>query len=281
MAFWGLFLTVETVCAVAIQRQWRHAPWIYLVGCFCLLAWAVLRLAAFGFSISTMAILLGSLLSATGFYWLREAERKNKIEEEADDSEAPLELTDEQQSEVDAVTEAYSKAFGEARWEHHIVPKSLWLHPYAEHVITFAPTEGRPTWLYGTLLVSALSGTRVELIIERPEQDTIGAIGTLSRLIEYHVDHSPLAEWHTIGEHPFLGEDSAVRGLLICRPPACIPSSISAASEEISLLYVAGITGEQLAAAQATDDENGDLAGAKALHAKLRISDQGIANLPD
>ena len=44
---------------------------------------------------------------------------------------------------------------------------------------------------------------------------------------------------------------------------------------------MAGISDDQLTTAQAADDELGDFAGAKALHAELRIAESGIANLPN
>ena len=218
------------------------------------------------------------MLSTTSFYWLKLA--MNEEETDASESTDLFELPKEHVVHVDLLGEEYARTFGTPQWVHHIVPKPLWLHRYADHVITIPPTETRSTWLYGTLLVSALSGSPVELILERPEEDTIGAIGTLSRLTEYFVDHAPLEEWNTMGSHAFFGDDSTVRGLLFCRPPQLLADTLQLPTGEITILYVAGINEDQLTTAQTTDDELGDFAGARTLHAALRIAETGIANLP-
>ena len=275
-------IVVNGVCAFSIYRRWRHAHWIYLLGCLILIGWATMRFFAKGYTTQNMTMLIGGLLSATGFYWLRKAMMEEELDEkmEEDDSMDLFELPKEHEEHVNSLIAAYGRSFGDPQWVHHLIPKPLWLHRYADCIVTIPPTETRPTWLYGTLLISALSESPVELILERPEEDTIGAIGTLSQLTQYFIDFSPLEEWHTMGTHPFFGAESSVRGLLFCKPPQMLADAFTLATGEISIRYVAGITEEQLATAQAADEELGDLAGVKALHATLRIAESGIANLP-
>jgi hypothetical protein len=100
-------------------------------------------------------------------------------------------------------------------------------------------------------------------------------------LTEYFADYAPLREWETMGRHPFFGEESSVRGLLFCRPPDGRAEVLELPTGKVRILYVAGISDDQLTTAQAADDELGDFAGAKALHAELRIAESGIANLPN
>lgn len=273
--------SVEAGCALAIYREWRSAPWIYLAGCCGLAGWAVIRMFTDGYSHLSAAMLVGGVFSATGFHWLRKAMDEQDCETEVEESSDLFELPRQHEVHVEELEKAYTDAFGVPQWVHHVVPKSVWLHKYADFVITMPPTENRPTWLYGTLLVSALSGAPVEFIIERPEEDTIGAIGTLSRLTEYVIDCAPLDEWNTMGCHPFFGEESSVRGLLFCKPPDSLPETIPHPSGSLGLRYVAGITEQQLETAEQTDDEAGNHAGAKALHAELRIAEAGIAHLPE
>lgn len=190
-----------------------------------------------------------------------------------------FELSDHQATYVDKLAEQYETAIGKSQRVLHIVPKSLWLHKYADHVISIPPAGGRDSWLYGTLLISALSDTLVELVLERPREDTIGGVGTLAKLIQYYLENGRLDEWHTIGVFPFFGESSSVRGLLFCQPPDYLPNELHVNRKVIKLLYVAGITEDQLAEAQSKDDERGEFLGTKRLYADLGISSHGIAHL--
>ena len=279
----ALFIAViETACAIAIYRNWRFAHWLYLLGCFGFVAWALLRWSTKGYSPSVIYMLIGGLAAATGFYWLGKAMQAQQPQSTPSPTPASdlFHLPKQHEGYVDRLTAAYQSAFGPAQWVHHVVPKVLWLHRYADYIITIPPTAERTTWLYGTLLISALSNHPVELILERSEEDTIGAIGTLSQLTEYYLDHAPLEDWNTMGSHPFFGEDSSVRGLLFCPPPAALTDRLPIPPSPVRLRYVAGITEDQLTTSQALDDSESRFAGAKKLYTDLEISSAGISNLP-
>jgi hypothetical protein len=270
---------IEAACAIGIYRGWRFVHWIYLAGCLGLMAWAALRWNTNGYSSAKLLMMIGGLLGTTGFYWLGKAMQAEQPETECTADPELFELPKEHEKHLESLIAAYSEAFGPAQWVHHIVPKVLWLHKYADHVITIPPSGARTTWLYGTLLISALSNDRVELILERPHEDTIGAIGTLSRLTEYYLNNAPLKDWNTMGSYPFYGEDSPVRGLLFCPPPNGLASHLEILGADVRLRYVAGITEAQLTEAQALDEAQGNFAGAKSLHESLAIASEGIARL--
>lgn len=282
LLFCATLVVVEIICAISIYRGWRHAPWIYLFGCLVMSGWGLAGFLTEGFSMKNLCMFCGGIASASGFYWLRLAMSAGEEVDTEDEMKMDLfELPEEYEEQVKGLGQEYARLFGEVERVHHLVPLPLWLHRYAEFVVTIPPTETRSTWLYGTLLVSSLSGEAVELILERPERDTSGAIGTLARLIEYFADYAPLREWETMGRYPFFGEESSVRGLLFCRPPDGRAEVLELPTGKVRILYVAGISDDQLTTAQAADDELGDFAGAKALHAELRIAESGIANLPN
>lgn len=265
--------------SVGIYRVWLRAHWLFAAGILCFCIFGVHHLFLFGYS---HLRLLGILATAYVAYDARDLGRellRHAVMKEVDESEL-FELPAEKEPYVEALNKAYARAFGPPRWVHHIVPKSIFLHPLADYVITIPPTDTRKTWLYGTLLISTQSDHTFELILERPEVDTLGAIGTLARLTDYVLELEPVEEWHTMGPAPFYGEDSDVRGLLFSKPPDELPQHLLLSSGAVDLLYVSGITKQQLETAQAADNEYGDFRGARSLHASLNIAQSGIANVP-
>lgn len=278
---------LELACAIAIYRRWRQAPLVYALGCVCLFSWGVTLWAIKGYSHTALWIALGGVFCGYGVLIIKNELLHSRLREhdedrEGDDScatDGPFILPDVKDEYVDRLGHSYSQAFGALHAVHHIVPKSIWLHRYADYVVTIPPTDSRSSWLYGTLLLSTLSNSRVELILERPQEDTVGAIGTLSMLTQYYLENARLKEWNTMGTHPFYGEESQVRGLLFCKPPAYLKSELKMREGSTTLLYVAGITEQQLVAAQETDDAEGGFAGAKLLYEELEIVDRGIENL--
>lgn len=278
--FFAYIALADILCAVAIYRLWRSTPWIYLAGTLGMLSWGIYRIATSGYSHSSLGIIIGSLLMITGFHWIKVALIETHLSEIMEETDL-FELPEEKKSHVDSLVKSYEGTIGKGLWEHFLVPRTLWIHRYADYIITIPPDENRNTWLYGTMLISTLTGERMELILERPERDTEGAIHTLCSLTEYIQDYSLLEEWHTMGLEPFYGEDSAVRGLLFCKPPQHLASSIPHPQGEIKLLYVAGITEEQLNNAQEQDTRNNDWSGAKALYEELGIAHLGISRLPN
>lgn len=279
---------LELFCAVAIYRHWRHTPLVYLLGCLCLFSWGVTLWMVKGYSHTALWITLGGLVCASGVFSLRNELRGHEVQEtddelerQRDDEDGPFILPDAKDEYVDELGARYSEAFGALHAVHHVVPKSIWLHRFADYVVTIPPTAERSSWLYGTLLISTLSNSRVELVLERPKEDTLGAIGTLSMLTQYYLENARLREWNTMGAHPFYGEESQVRGLLFCKPPAYLSSELKVGEGVITLLYVAGITEQQLSVAQTMDDNAGGFAGAKLLHETLEIAERGIAKLPN
>jgi hypothetical protein len=270
---------VELACALAIYRRWNCASLIYLAACILFILLGVIRWNIVGMNRNVGLMLAAGLMMLTGVYWLRKAMKVQQRTQNTDSADRAFSLPKERKPYFESLIQAYTDVFGPAQWTHHIVPKTLWLHPYADHIITFPPTENRPTWLYGTLLISTLSDSKTELILERPFEDTLGGIGTLARLTDYYLNHAPLHVWNTMGVYPFFGEDSPIRGLLVCSPPASLPRSLDHACGSIELRYLVGITEKQLSDAQATDDAAGDFTGAKALHAALNIDIAGIQYL--
>ncbi|MBI3465712.1 MAG: suppressor of fused domain protein [Planctomycetes bacterium] len=276
----AIIAALEFGSAAAIYYRSRSALWACFAPSIALMSFAVLHWSAFGFSRFVAGLIAAGLFGMIAAYSHRAGLRGNDSEPEDESVSDMFVLPANRKQHVKQLVEAYQDAFGDPQWVHHVVPKTLWLHHYADHVVTIPPTDNRPTWLYGTLLISALSDNSVELILVRPDEDTIGAIGTLARLTEYYHDHSPLCEWHTMGPHPFYGDDSSVRGLLFCPPPAHLAKRLTLTDSEVKLVYVAGISHEQLERAQSVDDELGDFAGARKLHEELAIDSQGTANLP-
>ena len=101
------------------------------------------------------------------------------------------------------------------------------------------------------------------------------AAGRKIRLLRSQAQSEVLDEWHTMGVFPFFGESSPVRGLLFCQPPDYLPSKLHVDRKVIRLLYVAGISEEQLTAGQSEDVERGQFLARKAL---LRLGDQVSRN---
>jgi len=133
------------------------------------------------------------------------------------------EISDEQRNFLNAVLDQYIRHLGPEQGVHHIVPTSLWLHPLAEYVKTFPPTSNRPTWLYASCALSALSKHDCELILERPTEDIENGRGNVARLMQYYLEMEPLDIWHTMGPGEVFGDKSTLRGFLFCPPPKGIP----------------------------------------------------------